>query len=302
MINGRKSNPLFERKMKKGFFMAAMMGPAIVGFLVFYVYVNFNSLVMAFQSKVNGEIIYGFENFRYFFTEVTYPDSIFSTAIKNTFLFFGLGYVQMALSLLVAYFVYKQIAGYKFFRFIYYVTSIIMATATALLFRFVTNVSGPFGLMYEQAYGEPMQSLWTADTGNLMLAIYIMLFGLGPNMVLFLGSMTNISPEIFEAARIDGVGWIREIVQLIIPLIWPTFSVMFLQSITGLTQATGPVFLLTSSIKETYTISYWLYQNLLDGTNLERSAAVGWCCTIVTFPIAMLVKWLLNKVEDKIGV
>jgi ABC-type sugar transport system permease subunit len=68
-----------------------------------------------------------------------------------------------------------------------------------------------------------------------------------------------------------------------------------------LTQATGPVFLLTSNNTDTWTISYWLYQNLLDGTNLERSAAVGWCCTLVTFPIAMLVKWLLNKVEDKIG-
>ena len=302
MSSRLKVNPLFQRKLKKGLFMATMMGPAVIGFLVFYVYVNFNSLVMAFETKVNGEITYGFENFRYFFTEVTYPDSIFSTAIKNTLLFFGLGYVQMLFSLLVAYFVYKQIAGYKVFRFIYYVPAIIMSTATALLFRFVTNTSGPIGMWHEKLTGEVMQSLWTADTGNMMLAIYIMLFGLGPNMVLFLGSMTNISPEIFEAARIDGVGWIREIVQLIVPLIWPTFSVMFLQSITGLTQATGPVFLLTSSIKETYTISYCLYQNLLDATNLERSAAVGWCCTLVTFPIAMLVKHVLNKIEDKIGV
>lgn len=295
-------NPKMERRIKKGLFMATMMGPAIIGFLVFYVYVNFNSLVMAFQVKKDGIISYSFENFNYFFTEITYPESIFSTAIKNTGIFFGLGYVQMLLSLFVAYFVYKKIAGYKFFRFVYYVPAIIMATATATLFRFVTNVSGPIGLMYENMHGEPMQSLWTADTGNLMLAVYIMLFGLGGNMVLFLGSMSNISPEIFEAARLDGVGWLREIFQLIVPLIWPTFSVMFLQSITGLTQASGPVFLLTSNIKETYTINYWLYKNLLDGTNLERSAAVGWCCTLVTFPIAMAVRKLLDKVEEKIGV
>jgi hypothetical protein len=45
-----------------------------------------------------------------------------------------------------------------------------------------------------------------------------------------------------------------------------------------------------------------LYYNLQKHSNLEYSAAVGWCCTLITFPIAMLVKWLLNKAEEKIGV
>ena len=121
-------------------------------------------------------------------------------------------------------------------------------------------------------------------------------------MILFLGSMTNISPEVFEAAKLDGVGWIREIFQLIIPLIWPTFSVMFLQSITGLTQASGPVFLFTKGQYGTYTINYWLYAQLLKGENLEISAAIGWCCTMVTFPIALLTRKLLDKIETKIGV
>ena len=121
-------------------------------------------------------------------------------------------------------------------------------------------------------------------------------------MILFLGSMTNISPEIFEAARLDGVGWVREIFQIIMPLIWPTFSVMFLTSITHLTQASGPVFLLTQGQHGTYTINYWLYAQLLNGTNLEKSAAIGWCCTLVTFPVALLVKKFLDKLEEKIGV
>ena len=121
-------------------------------------------------------------------------------------------------------------------------------------------------------------------------------------MILFLGAMTNISPEIFEAARLDGVGWIREIFQLIMPLIWPTFSVMFLTSITGLTQASGPVFLFTKGKAGTYTLNYWLYAQLLNGSMLEVSAAIGWCCTAVTFPIALIVRKALNKIEDRIGV
>lgn len=300
MIENSKAKLIWEKRLKKGFFMAVMMAPAVIGFLVFYVYVNFNSLVMAFQTKTDGVISYNWDNFRLFFKEFFYHDSKYPTAIKNTLVFFGFGFVQMLASLLVAYFVYKQIPGYKFFRFVYYLPAIIMATATAILFKYITIAQGPFGGLYEKIFDKPMQ-VWKGDNANVMLAIYMMLFGLGPNMVLFLGSMTNISPEIFEAARIDGVGWVREIVQLIIPLIWPTFSVMILQAVTGLTQASGPVFLLTSGEKKTYTISYILFNNLQAGRDLEYSAAIGWCCTLVSFPIAMLVKWLLNKTEEKIG-
>ena len=108
---------------------------------------------------------------------------------------------------------------------------------------------------------------------------------------------------IFEAARLDGVGWVREIFQLIIPLIWPTFSVMFLQSIVGITQASGPVYLFTKGENHTYTINYWLYEQLLDGNNnKELSSAIGWICTAFTFPIALVVRHVLDKIDDKIGV
>ena len=153
-------NSKTKRRIKTGLFMAAMMGPAILGFLVFYVYVNFNSILMAFRYEDHGEYVYSFIYFESFFAQLTRPGADYSIALKNTLLFFGLGYVQMLLSLLVAYFVYKQIKGYKFFRFIYYLPAIIMATALALLFDFVTQVKGPIGVAYKGIYGEKMPTLW----------------------------------------------------------------------------------------------------------------------------------------------
>lgn len=295
-----------EQKIKKGVFMGVMMGPAIIGFLVFYVYVNFNSIIMAFTETKEGITKLSFGNFAFFFRQLANPYSIFPEAIRNTGIFFLLGYVSMLMSLLVAYFVYKKVIGYKFFRFIYYLPCIIMSTVTASLFHYVTRMEGPLDQLVFKITGDwipVVDGLWNnPSTANLMLAIYVLFYGVGGQMILFLGSMTNISPEIFEAARLDGVGWLREVFQLIIPLIWPTFSVMFLQSITGLTQASGPVYLFTKGDAGTYTINYWLYANLLDGTNLERSAAIGWCCTAVTFPIALLTRRLLDYIEEKIGV
>lgn len=295
-----------EQKIKKAIFMGIMMAPAIVGFLVFYVYVNFNSIIMAFTRTKDGVTSFSFGNFTYFFRQLRNPYSVFPEAIRNTGIFFLLGYVSMLMSLLAAYFIFKKVVGYKFFRFVYYLPCIIMSTATASLFSYVTRMEGALDQFVFEVTGHYIpvaDGLWNnPNTANLMLAIYVLFYGVGGQMILFLGSMTNISPEIFEAARLDGVGWIREVFQLIIPLIWPTFSVMFLQSITGLTQSSGPVFLFTKGNAGTTTLSYWLYAQLLDGKNLEVSAAIGWCCTAVTFPIALLTKKFLDRMEEKIGV
>lgn len=291
-----------KQRINRGLFMAAMMGPAIVGFLIFYVYVNFDSLIMAFQVNTGDSIRFGFDNFAYFLRELSVPGSVFTEAIVNTLIFFVLGFVVMLLSLVVGYFIYKKIVGYKFFRFVFYLPCIIMGTATASLFSFVIARAGPIGDLLRAAGSEIPDLLAEAPHANWMLILYQLLFTLGGNMILFLGSMTNISPEIFEAAKLDGVSWVRELFQIIVPLIWPTLSVMILQAIVGLTQASGPVFLLTEGAAGTYTINYWLYEQLLNGRNLEVSAAIGWLCTAITFPIALIAKHYLDKADKAIGV
>ena len=291
-----------KRRINRALFMAAMMGPAIVGFLIFYVYVNFDSLIMAFQVNTGDSIRFGFDNFAYFLRELSVPGSVFTEAIVNTLIFFVLGFVVMLLSLVDGYFIYKKIVGYKFFRFVFYLPCIIMGTATASLFSFVIARAGPIGDLLRAAGSEIPDLLAEAPHANWMLILYQLLFTLGGNMILFLGSMTNISPEIFEAAKLDGVSWVRELFQIIVPLIWPTLSVMILQAIVGLTQASGPVFLLTEGAAGTYTINYWLYEQLLNGRNLEVSAAIGWLCTAITFPIALIAKHYLDKADKAIGV
>lgn len=299
----KNTQTLTERKLKKGLFMGAMMLPATIGFLVFYVYVNFDSMLMAFRVTEDGVEKFGFGNFSYFFKELSNPMSVFPEAIRNTGIFFLLSFAVLFFSLLVAYFVYKKTPGYKAFRFIFYLPCIIMSTATASLFYYVTRSEGTVDVIYRALMnGEALPSLWNEPgTANKMLAFYTVFYGVGGNMILLLGAMSNISPEIFEAARLDGVGWVRELFQLIIPLIWPTLSVILLQLITALTQASGPVFLFTKGKAGTTTLSYWLYARLLEGSMLEVSAAIGWCCTMFTFPIALLAKRILNKIEDKIG-
>ena len=114
--------------------------------------------------------------------------------------------------------------------------------------------------------------------------------------------MNGISQEVIESATLDGCGWVRELISIIIPMIWPTFSTLLLTASVGIFTASGPVLLFTKGGFNTYTISYWIYAQMLEGGDLEFASAVGISCTIVGFPVVLLIKYVLNKIGDKVGI
>ena len=111
------SNP---KKMKDTGFILLFLAVPVANFLVFWLYVNFDSILLAFQiPQSNGTIEWGLDNFRRFFSEFSGENPVMLTALKNTMIFFFSNlFVVLPVSLLLCYFLYKKVAGYKAFRFI----------------------------------------------------------------------------------------------------------------------------------------------------------------------------------------
>ena len=118
------SNP---KKMKDTGFILLFLAVPVANFLVFWLYVNFDSILLAFQiPQSNGTIEWGLDNFRRFFSEFSGENPVMLTALKNTMIFFFSNlFVVLPVSLLLCYFLYKKVAGYKAFRFIFYLPSIL---------------------------------------------------------------------------------------------------------------------------------------------------------------------------------
>lgn len=116
---------------KKYLFVYLMLLPAAINFAVFYVAINVNSFVMAFQHPVgigtDGFIIeYGFENFARLIRELGVPTNDVSVALRNTLYYFITNLlITVPLSYLFSYFLYKKMWGYKFFRIVFFLPSII---------------------------------------------------------------------------------------------------------------------------------------------------------------------------------
>ena len=107
-----------QRKKKKdigaGVFIVAMLAIPIVSFLFFYVYINFNSILMAFQEPLfdgRGGYRWGFGNFEKFFQKFTVvgTEENMGLYLRNTIIYFCQDmFIMLPLSLIICYFMYKK--------------------------------------------------------------------------------------------------------------------------------------------------------------------------------------------------
>ena len=89
----------------------------IVQWLIFYVYANFSSIIMAFQDS-QGQI--SLANFQRFITEFQLPTSEIRVALKNTLITFSVMFVAFPFKVLVSFFIYKKIPFAGFYRIIFF--------------------------------------------------------------------------------------------------------------------------------------------------------------------------------------
>ena len=114
--------------------------------------------------------------------------------------------------------------------------------------------------------------------------------------------MSGISPEIVEAAKIDGITPMKEFLLIDIPMIAPTISVFVVSS-------TATIFVNQMNLYSFYgagasnysiwTIGYYIYRGMAaPETTLADYpfyAAFGLVLTLITIPITLLVRRLLLK-------
>lgn len=204
-----------KAKLYEWGFITVMLAVPLTNLVIFYFAVNINSVLMAFQENLGGKTVWSGYQFTRLFKELGMSDFIITEAIRNTLIFFLLGLLIInPLSLLLAYFLYKKIIGYRIFRFVFFLPSIISATVLTALYKQLIAPGGVVALVVEALGGSvPLLGyLATEGTALTAIVIYTLWTGFGVNIILFNGAMTRIPEEVMEYARLDGVGSGRELV------------------------------------------------------------------------------------------
>lgn len=285
------------------FFIIAHLLLGVVVFLVLYVYVNVQSFVMAFQRAENGVTYFTLENFQTFF-ELIGEGGILLEGFRNTFSWFLLSMALTVVSYFISYFLYRKIWGYKIFRVIFFIPSLISQIVMAYIFISFVDPSGFIARLIQRANGFDYVPELLHDSRYALKTLMIrsVLFGVAGNMLLLCGTMSRIPDSVLEAGRLDGVSWLREMWQIVIPMILPTIAITVCTSLAGIFSANGGEFLYTKGDFGTMTYNTWLYLQIYDTPRTSNThnvaAAAGWITSLVSVPLVIVTRMISRKASE----
>lgn len=277
-------------------FSCLLLLPAILHFCIFYIYINSQSFLLAVKDD-NG---FTLKYLKMFFHQLGTSGSDITVALKNTMIFFVIGnFFMFPLALLFSYLLYKKLAGYKYFRIIFFLPSIISAVVMVTLYKNIIN--GPISDLWMKVTGKNYMPLFlnSSEYALKFILLYQFWLGLASNMIIYSGTMNRIPMEVIESAKIDGIGFWGELIHMVIPLIWPTLSTMLLLSFVNIFGASGPILLFTQGDYETTTIAYWIFEQSTSlNPDYNYAAATGLVFTFVQLPIVFVVRYINRKLDS----
>ncbi len=271
---------------------------------IFYFAVNINSILLVFQKYTvtdgRGAYVFaGFENFKNLFADgVGFSLNGLKTMVKNTLLgFFIPEIITFLPSIITSYYVYKKCLFSKFFRVLLYLPALLSVLALSIIQYYILElgipeIAGKFGKDLDGILSNPD----TALTGLIVLQIW---FGFCKGIMLYPATMSSIPDSAIESARIDGCDAWGEFWHIILPLIYPTITVMFIADLAGIARVDLGTFNMYGQYTDPklYTIGYYLYNETLKAgiADYPHLATFGVFLTLIVVPVVLLVRYLLNK-------
>ena len=300
---------------KRGLFLAGLLTLSVSHFLIFWVYMNFETIRLTFfeYDMFNELQFVGFKRyvkiFEDFFIKKNHEANL--NMFLNTFRAIIINVAIFPLALYTAYAFYKKVYGEKFFRVIFYMPSVISMVALTMAYRsmFDGNIGGPVAEIFSWFgkntnkwldVGLPEnKQIWT------LIYIFSILMGLGTNVILMSGAMLRIPQDIPEALEIDGCGYFREMVSVTIPLIMPTittWSIAIFTSVFGFMMQPMLIAVVGGYQNKAMTIPWFLF-NMVQSQgkeNLLYAATLGIMFSVFMLPFTLGIRFLLERLTPDV--
>ncbi len=203
--------------------------PFYIIFLVFHLAPIFVGLTLSFTNyslSPNYSFV-GLANY-----ERLFGDTLFVKSMGNTLLYALLTILpSLALGLLTALILNKQLVGRTFFRVSFYIPFVISMVAAAMVWLWIYEPSiGVLNVMLESIGIKP--KFWLHDPALAMPSIAAMSIWkiLGYNMIIYLAGLQSIPKVFYEVGMIDGASSFQQFRKITLPLLAPTTFFLFVTS------------------------------------------------------------------------
>lgn len=297
------------------FYCLLMIWP-VAQFLVFYIGVNGNSILMAFQKisyvdptavGANGGATvsqFTLENFSRVLK--WFAGTEFRKLIGVSIKFYLLGLVVgVPLGLFFSYYIYKKCFGAGFFKVMLFLPSILSGIVMGTIYRFLCSDALPE--LIGKITGEiPKFSILNENSGHSFLAVFFFntWIGFGTTVLMYSNRMSGIDTEITEAAHIDGATGLKEFWHISLPHAWPTISTFLLTGFAGICSNQQGLYSLyggSNSDPAIRNMGYYLFVEVVSKFSnggvpqLPYYSAMSVIITLAVVPLTFLVRKGLEK-------
>jgi putative aldouronate transport system permease protein len=124
---------------------------------------------------------------------------------------------------------------------------------------------------------------------------------LGWSAIIYLAAISSVSPELYEAATIDGASRFQQMFLVTLPMIKGTISILFILAISGILNSNfEQVFILKNQLNESASnvIDTYVYQVGIAQGRYSYSTAVGLLKSVIAFILLLAANSITKKLND----
>lgn len=274
-------NKTFKRKI----FLLSL--PALVGFAVFYIVPMFRTIGYSFIENTFTMKFVGFDNYKSVLT-----NEFFRLALKNTVVF---SVISVLLTVLIAFVLSLGLVKLsQRFMFIksFFVLPYVLPSASIIF-------------IWQTIFGTAQYTALTEVEGLsdffIILPLYLLFIwkNIGIDVILITSALMKVTPEVYEAAAVDGAHGIKLHLKMTLPLISPSlFFVIVLTFVNSL-----------KIFRESYlyyNTNYppdvaYMVQNYMNN-HFYKLNYQNLSCAVVVFTVVMaVVIFVLYRLENKMS-
>ncbi|MBI3521878.1 MAG: sugar ABC transporter permease [Chloroflexi bacterium] len=228
--------------------------------------------------------------------------------------------LTMAAALTVAVLLFKPIRGRSFYRTLFYLPYVTSLVAAATIFSYifhpnfgiVNEVLGLVGIGPQHWFNEPHGLFelifsaagvtlpdwaWGPSLALIGVAIFNIWHFFGFQVVIFMAGLGNISPEYYEAARLDGASERQIFTKITLPLLSPTTFFVFTIAMIGTLRAFESIYVMTNGgpLDTTRTTTMLIFRTFFQQTQLGLGSAMAFLLTLIILLFTLIQFRVLGR-------
>lgn len=260
-----------------------MIAPSTILLFVFVIFPLLWQLRWClFSYRGHGDALFvGFDNF----VRVFERSPKYWLSVKNTFIFtFGKLLIEIPLALVLAFILTRNIKGQSFFRTIFFMPSMISVAVMGVVFTYLfAHNTGVVNELLKAIGLKPIKWFAEGSTAMSVLMTASIWANFGLNMIFIMTGIQSISPDLYEAAELDGASAKQQFMRITIPMLGPVLQMVLMNAILGSLKVTDEVLVLTDGRPngKTEVMMTYIYKQFFQNAS-AKDYGYGSALTIVT--------------------